>query len=225
MGEAEGRKLPDFQVQWSAAETEDRAARRWAAEQPKRYAAVSFAVGTIDQAPLGALAVSYAHLRAARLVRHLLVVDEVHSSDVYMTTLTVHLLTLFRAAGGHVLLMSATVGAGTRERLVSQRRKAPPLADAVSVAYPRTMASHAPAVDIAPDGLAKTVRIEPCGLLDDPEAVARVAVAAVAPGARVLVPRERPRYLTCCSHEIGRSARSGAPCAKPLSEPMVETQP
>ena len=88
MGEAEGRKLPDFSVQWSDAETEDRRSRRWAAEQPKRYAAASFAVGTIDQALLGALAVRHAHLRAACLVRHLLVIDEVHSSDVYMTTLT-----------------------------------------------------------------------------------------------------------------------------------------
>jgi CRISPR-associated endonuclease/helicase Cas3 len=189
MGEAEGRKLPDFQVQWSDAETEDRASRRWAAEQPKRYAAASFAVGTIDQALLGALAVSHAHLRAACLVRHLLVVDEVHSSDVYMTALTERLLALFRAAGGHVLLMSATVGAGTRERLVAQGRRPPPFADAVTVAYPRITSSHAAAVDIAPEGLTKSVRIEPCELLDDPDAIARQVAAAVAAGARVLLLR------------------------------------
>jgi CRISPR-associated endonuclease/helicase Cas3 len=189
MGEAEGRKLPEFQVQWSDAETEDRASRRWAAEQPKRYAAASFAVGTIDQALLGALAVSHAHLRAACLIRHLLVVDEVHSSDVYMTTLTERLLTLFRAAGGHVLLMSATVGAGTRERLVAQARKPPPFADAVTVAYPRITATHAPAVDIVAEGPTKAVRIEPSALLEAAEAVARRAAAAVAAGARVLVLR------------------------------------
>ena len=60
---------------------------RWAAEHPKRYAAASFAVGTIDQALLGALQVRHAHLRAACLVRHLLVIDEVHASDAYMTAL------------------------------------------------------------------------------------------------------------------------------------------
>ncbi len=189
MGVAEGRKLPDFSVQWSDAETEDRRSRRWAAEQPKRYAAASFGVGTIDQALLGVLAVRHAHLRAACLVRHLLVIDEVHSSDVYMTTLTERLLTLFRAAGGHVLLMSATVGAGTRERLVAQARKPPAFAAALAVAYPRITASHAPAVDIEPEGPAKTVRIEPCPLLDDAEAVAQQAVAAVAGGARVLILR------------------------------------
>jgi CRISPR-associated endonuclease/helicase Cas3 len=189
MGEAEGRKLPDFRVQWSDTETEDRGSRRWAAEQPKRYAAASFAVGTIDQALLGALAVRHAHLRAACLVRHLLVIDEVHSSDVYMTTLTERLLTLFRAAAGHVLLMSATVGAGTRERLVVQVKKSPAFADAVAVAYPRITPSHAPAVDIVPEGPAKAVRIEPRALLDDAEAVAQRAAAAVVEGARVLVLR------------------------------------
>jgi CRISPR-associated endonuclease/helicase Cas3 len=189
MGEAEGRKLPDFSVQWSDAETEDRGALRWAAEQPKRYAAASFAVGTIDQALLGALAVRHAHLRAACLVRHLLVIDEVHSSDVYMTTLTEQLLTLFRAAGGHVLLMSATVGAGTRERLVAQARKPPTYTDALAVAYPRITASHAPAVDIEPEGPPRAVRIEPCALLDDAKAVAERAGAAATDGARVLVLR------------------------------------
>jgi CRISPR-associated endonuclease/helicase Cas3 len=189
MGEAEGRKLPDFSVQWSDVETEDRRSRRWAAEQPKRYAAASFAVGTIDQALLGALAVRHAHLRAACLVRHLLVIDEVHSSDVYMTTLTEQLLTLFRAAGGNVLLMSATVAAGTRERLVAQARKPAAFADALAVAYPRISSSHAPAVEIEPEGPAKPVWIEPCALLDDAGAVAERAVAAVADCARVLVLR------------------------------------
>jgi CRISPR-associated endonuclease/helicase Cas3 len=187
MGQAEGRKLPDFSVQWSDAETADWRSRHWAAEQPKRYAATSFAVGTIDQVLLGALGVRHAHLRAACLVRHLLVIDEVHSSDVYMTTLTERLLTLFRAAGGHVLLMSATVSAATRERLVARVKSPVAFADAIAAAYPRITASHGPAVDIEPEGRAKTVRIEPCALLDDPGAVAARAAVAVADGARVLV--------------------------------------
>ena len=189
--------------------------QRWAAEQPKRYAAASFAVGTIDQALLGALAVRHAHLRAACLVRHLLVIDEVHSSDVYMTTLTERLLTLFRAAGGHVLLMSATVGAGTRERLVAQARMPPAFADAVAVAYPRITASHAPAVDIEPEGLAKTVRVEPCALLDDAEAVAARAVAAVG-GRR---PRARPAQYGQRSDRDTNGARGAAADRSPGSVP------
>ena len=189
MGEAEGWRLPDHRVQWTDDDTADRKAERWAAEQPKRYMAAAFAVGTIDQALLGALAVKHAHLRAACLVRHLLVIDEVHSSDAYMTTLAERLMALFRAAGGHVLLMSATVGAGTRERLVFGHRVAPPLEDAIATAYPRITASHTAAVDIRAEGPGKTVLIDPRPLMDDAAAVAALAAEALGAGARVLVLR------------------------------------
>src|SRR5206468_3088388 len=56
----------------------------WASAHPKRYFAGLLAVGTIDQALLAALRVKHAHLRGATLMRHLLVVDEVHASDAYM---------------------------------------------------------------------------------------------------------------------------------------------
>lgn len=189
MGEAEGRALPDFRVQWTDDETTDRRQARWAAEHPKRYAAASFAVGTIDQALLGALQVRHAHLRAACLVRHLLVIDEVHASDAYMTSLTERLLALFRACGGHVLLMSATLGAETRARLVEGRPKPPPFEACARLAYPRITASHAPAVDLPAHGSGKVVEVQPEGCLENPPAVAARAADAVRMGARVLVLR------------------------------------
>ncbi len=155
MGEAEGRALPDFAVQWTDDETSDRRHARWAAEHPKRYAAANFAVGTIDQALLGALQVRHAHLRASCLVRHLLVIDEVHASDVYMTALTGRLLDLFRACGGHVLLMSATLGAASRTRLVERQTRPPPFDRCVGVAYPRLTASYAPPLDLPERARAK----------------------------------------------------------------------
>ena len=60
------------------------AGRRWAAEGAKRFLAAQIAVGTVDQAMMGALKVRHAHMRAACLARNLLVVDEVHASDTYM---------------------------------------------------------------------------------------------------------------------------------------------
>ena len=73
--------LPGFQVLWHDEPGDDAAERRWAAESPKRYLAATIAVGTVDQALLGALQIKHAHLRQAMLSRSLLVVDEVHASD------------------------------------------------------------------------------------------------------------------------------------------------
>ncbi|MDF1586562.1 CRISPR-associated helicase Cas3' [Marinimicrococcus flavescens] len=187
MGKAEGQRLPEFRVQWSDAETSDRRGSRWAAEHPKRYAAAGFAVGTIDQALLGALQVKHAHLRAACLVRHLLVIDEVHASDAYMTALTGRLLALFRACGGHVLLMSATLGADSRARLLDGALRPPPLAACRDLPYPRITASHAAPVDLAGEGTAKPVELAPLPAMGSPALVAERAAAAVSAGARVVV--------------------------------------
>src|SRR5690606_6940837 len=92
-GAADGQAytpLPGFQVLWHDDPKDDEAERRWAAESPKRYLAATIAVGTVDQALLGALQVKHAHLRHAMLARSLLVVDEVHASDAYMTSLLEH---------------------------------------------------------------------------------------------------------------------------------------
>jgi CRISPR-associated endonuclease/helicase Cas3 len=78
VGTANVIPLPDFRVQWTDdADLDDEARRaRWAAEAPKRFLAATIAVGTIDQALLGAVAVKHAHLRCFCLSRALLVVDE-----------------------------------------------------------------------------------------------------------------------------------------------------
>ena len=132
--------LPGFQVLWHDEPQDDEAERRWAAEHPKRYLAAPIAVGTIDQALLGALQLKHAHLRHAMLSRSLLVIDEVHASDAYMTRLTEHLLRAHVACGGQALLLSATLGATARTRYLSigaRGVQAPPtLAQAQALAYP-----------------------------------------------------------------------------------------
>jgi CRISPR-associated endonuclease/helicase Cas3 len=55
-----GRVLPDFEVQWDDDPDDARRRARWAAEHPKRYLAGTIAVGTIDQALLGAITVKHA---------------------------------------------------------------------------------------------------------------------------------------------------------------------
>jgi len=112
-------QLPDFKVLWNDDPNERCRFRGWAAEHPKRYLVGPVVVGTIDQVLLSTLMVSHAHLRATALLRHLLVVDEVHASDAYMTALLREVLGNHLRAGGHALLMSATLGSSARQRLLA----------------------------------------------------------------------------------------------------------
>ena len=183
-GDAEGRALPGFEVRWDDVSDD----RRWAAEHANRFLAARVAVGTIDQALLGALRVKNAPFRAAMLARSLLVVDEVHASDAYMTRLLERLLANHVAAGGHALLLSATLGASTRARLL--RQPEPARAAAEVQPYPALSGIGVTPRAIAAGGpRAKTVQFETAGILDDADAIAARAVDAARAGASVLVVR------------------------------------
>lgn len=188
--------LPGFQVLWSDKPEDAEAERRWAAESPKRYLAAPIAVGTVDQALLGALPIKHAHLRQALLARSLLVVDEVHASDAYMTCLLEHLLRAHVACGGQALLLSATLGASARTRYLSiggrRPMAVPPLQQAQALPYPAIShrAVTGPALlPVQGNPRHKTVHWEAWDQIDAPEAIAARAVEAAAAGARVLVVR------------------------------------
>lgn len=188
--------LPGFQVLWHDEPGDAEAERRWAAEGPKRYLAATVAVGTVDQALLGALQVKHAHLRQAMLSRSLLVIDEVHASDAYMTRLSEHLLRAHVACGGHALLLSATLGAVARTRYlgIGARRvePVPTLAQAQELPYPaiaNRRATGAVLQAVQGNPRHKTVDWQALDVIDDPARVAALAVDAAARGARVLVVR------------------------------------
>jgi CRISPR-associated endonuclease/helicase Cas3 len=190
-----GTMLPGFEVQWNDDPDRPAAERRWAAEHPKRFLAAPLAVGTIDQALLGTLRVRHAHMRAAALCRSLLVVDEVHASDAYMTRLTLRLLDFFRRTGGHVLLLSATLGGHVRQQYLNVFQGGhmrPSLVQCLEAPYPAitTMEGMLPiAEDRLPQARKKPVRVLPVTIQDAPEAVAELAAACVGQGGRVLVLR------------------------------------
>ncbi|HYD51411.1 MAG TPA: CRISPR-associated endonuclease Cas3'', partial [Gemmatimonadaceae bacterium] len=115
---AAGGAMPAAPEPLDAPEGDTRAPGPWAAEHPKRYFASVLGVGTVDQALLATLRVKHAHMRGALLMRHLLVVDEVHASDAYMRRLLGQLLRDHVAAGGHAVLLSATLGAEARHQLL-----------------------------------------------------------------------------------------------------------
>ena len=173
--DATAHLLPGFEVLWDDEPDAATKLARWAGERPKRYLAGTIAVGTIDQALLGAIQVKHAHLRSACLLRHLLVVDEVHASDAYMEQLLSHLLSFHTTAGGHALLLSATLGSSARVRLLqTPRAEPPPLSDAERTPYPAISTDVQP----SPAGLAGTGRDKPVTLSLDTNIADPTVIAA-----------------------------------------------
>lgn len=195
--DARGKRLPRFEVLWNDEPRERYRYRGWAAEQPKRFLAGAIVVGTVDQVLLSSLRVGHAHLRATSLLRQLLVVDEVHASDAYMTRILEEVLRFHLAAGGHALLMSATLGTSVRDRFAWILRGGEPstrsLEEALSAPYP---AVHDGAVSctlatspVRTAGLPKEILVHLAPIADEPETIAANALEAARQGARVLVLR------------------------------------
>ncbi len=197
-GDAEGAALPGWQVRWDDAEDSDegKPLARWAAENSKRYLAATVAVGTVDQAMLAGLQVKHAHLRAASLARSLLVIDEVHASDSYMTGVIGHLLKAHLGWGGHATLMSATLGSVARAKWLGLENV---------LGFPAALATPYPAVWVKGESGARAAVPQAsekrCGSMEQKQvsmslvetmaadAAAMRAVAAARCGARVLVIR------------------------------------
>ena len=199
VGEAEIQERRGYMVYWEDCPDEEQRKARWAAESMRHYLNYTAAVGTVDQALLGSLKVKWAHLRSAALARSLLVVDEVHASDFYMTELLQTLLRGHLRLGGHALLMSATLGARARAELSSffsgDTDECLSLEGAVTFPYPaitmfgvgkphqqQEIAGNMGQKD-------KRVSIELKPWMDDTEEVARLALKRASQGAKVLVIR------------------------------------
>ena len=187
--------LPDFKVLWADEPDDQKAHERWAAESAKRFLAAPVAVGTIDQALLGSLQVRHAHLRYTTLARSLLVVDEVHASDAYMTVLLERLLKSHLNNGGHALLLSATLGSAARSRylaLAPQVRQR----SATTMSFDAACTAPYPAISddrmirpVAPTGKSKEVTWTLRDIIDSPEQIAQTAIGAAKQGAKVLIIR------------------------------------
>lgn len=193
-GEAQGARLPGFDAKWDDGD----GAGRWAAEHATRYLAAQIAVGTVDQAMMAALQVRHASMRGAMLARSLLVIDEVHASDGWMTAIQRELVGAHRALGGHAMLMSATLGAVARCAWLDQPLPAPETA--ACAAYPAVWTTGG-LHPVAADQRQKRVQMQVATGWSGADA-ARMAMAAAGKGARVLVirntvDRARETWRTC----------------------------
>ncbi len=190
-GDRTNSALPTSAHLWQDDAAARRLERAWSAERPKRFLAAPIAVGTVDQALLSVMQVNHAHLRAVCLERALLVVDEVHASDTYMRGLLRALLDHHRTAGGHALLLSATLGSDARAELLTPLNTAhaiPNLEEASTLPYPSITdyQQRIESID-AVSGREKRARIEPVPHLSAPDRIIPELVDAIERGARVLV--------------------------------------
>jgi CRISPR-associated endonuclease/helicase Cas3 len=85
----------------------------------KRALIAPFGVGTIDQALLGVVAAKHFFVRHFALAGKVVILDEIHSYDLYTGTLIDKLITTLEGLGCTVIVLSATLTGKRRENIVS----------------------------------------------------------------------------------------------------------
>ena len=99
-------------------QTQDaRAGRDWFVSA-KRALLAPFGVGTVDQALLGVVAAKHFFVRHFALAGKVVIIDEVHSYDVYTGTLVDRLVTSLEGLGCAVIILSATLSGQRRAKFI-----------------------------------------------------------------------------------------------------------
>ncbi len=95
-----------------------RTGRDWFASA-KRALLAPFGVGTVDQALLGVVAAKHFFVRQYSLAGKVVILDEVHSYDIYTGTLIDKLIVTLEGLGCTVIILSATLTGKRRNQIVS----------------------------------------------------------------------------------------------------------
>ncbi len=84
----------------------------------KRGLLAPFAVGTLDQALMAAMNVKHGFVRAFGLAGKIVILDEVHSYDIYTGTILYALVKMLRALHCTIIILSATLTKDRRQQLL-----------------------------------------------------------------------------------------------------------
>jgi CRISPR-associated endonuclease/helicase Cas3 len=101
-----------------AALEDARAGRDWFAST-KRALLAPFGVGTVDQALLGVVAAKHFFVRHFALAGKVVILDEIHSYDLYTGTLIDTLIATLEGLGCTIIVLSATLTGKRRGQIVS----------------------------------------------------------------------------------------------------------
>lgn len=96
---------------------------RWLADNRKKALLAAVGVGTVDQALMAVLPAKHQSLRLLGLAQKILIIDEVHAYDSYMSGLLATLLEFHAAQGGSAILLSATLPQTMRQSLCNAFRR------------------------------------------------------------------------------------------------------
>ena len=112
------RDLPDQGDPVEEREHEGDAASGQAWFLPRKKSLLApYGVGTVDQALMSILQTKHFFVRLLGLSHKVVIFDEVHAYDAYMSELFERLLTWLRAVGASVIILSATLPEKTRQKL------------------------------------------------------------------------------------------------------------
>ncbi len=95
-----------------------RTGRDWFAST-KRALLAPFGVGTVDQALLGVVAAKHFFVRHFALAGKVVILDEIHSYDLYTVTLIDKLITTLEGLGCTVIVLSATLTGKRRGKIIA----------------------------------------------------------------------------------------------------------
>ncbi|MBN2054919.1 CRISPR-associated helicase Cas3' [bacterium] len=150
-------------------EAGDVEAQTWFAAR-KRPLLAPFGVGTIDQSLLSVLQTRHWFVRMFGLAQKVLIFDEVHAYDAYMTTILERLLHWLSELDTTVILLSATLPEERRRALTSAYSgcadaafgRYPRITVAPKRRYPCTIAEIPPMVINVPRENSRTINLERC---------------------------------------------------------------
>lgn len=109
---------PSSNGSWEKSSEDARAGRDWFAST-KRALIAPFGVGTVDQALLGVVAAKHFFVRRFALAGKVVILDEIHSYDMYTGTLIDTLIETLEQLGCTIIILSATLTGKRRRQLVS----------------------------------------------------------------------------------------------------------
>ena len=118
--------------------TASAACAAWIADDRRKAFLAEVGVGTIDQALLGVLPSRFQSLRLWGLTDRILIVDEAHSFDSYLSRELETLLEFHAALGGSAIVLSATLSTAARQRIATAFQRGLGATDepVTAVAYP-----------------------------------------------------------------------------------------